>query len=119
MTPAYKKPEVSMTKLLHQVPNKFLLCVAASRRARQLKDIIHNEGILEEVPSVPVLDALKEIMDGKISVTLKSIQEEAPQAGVESAKGTPATEVSESAEADDKKSPKEAKSKSKNKSLAA
>jgi DNA-directed RNA polymerase omega subunit len=72
MTPtkAYRSSDISIRQLLAHVPNKFLLCVAASRRARQIKDNLHP-GVLEEEPIVPVIQALHEIMEGKVKVILK------------------------------------------------
>ncbi len=113
-----KKIDINISKLLEKVPNRFLLCVAASRRARQIKDLLHQSGVLEEVPSMPVLEALEEIMDGRTVVTMKpkSLSDEV----LDAALATPQSAgilSGDSAPKEDKKTRE--KSKSKSKSLAA
>lgn len=113
-----KKQEIQVSKLLEHVPNKFMLCVAASRRARQIKDNLHNAGVLEEIPTIPVLEALREIMAGKIIVSLRPEREETQETALESKTADSRKEKGETDSKDEKKT-KESKSKSKSKSLAA
>ncbi len=119
-TKAQKSSDLNTTQLLGKVPNKFLLCVAASKRARQIKDNLHP-GILEEEPIVPVVQALYEIMDGKVKVTLKHQPDEEQdmlQKMDQQLTENMSQEEKAETEKDDKKT-KESKSKSKSKSLAA
>ena len=115
-----KKHEIYMSKLLENVPNKFMLCVAASRRARQIKDNIHNAGILEEIPTIPVLEALKEIMDGDLLVSLRPEREEQIAQSSEEAPSTLSEKIAASGDSPkEEKKNKDSKSRSKSKSLAA
>ncbi len=72
----YVKDEINLSELFEKVPNRFLLTVAASKRARQLEDgarplieasMAHNRA----------LDiALMEIQLGKIVVSIEDATEE-------------------------------------------
>ena len=72
----YVRPEIDLSELYAKVPNRFLLTVAASKRARQLDD-----------GATPLIDAslsnnlsldiaLMEIQLGKIVVSIEDITEE-------------------------------------------
>ncbi len=111
-----KKIEINISKLLARVPNRFLLCVAASRRARQIKDNLHQSGVLEEIPTMPVIEALEEIMTGKVTVTMKGKAQADAEDAEATAQAAPKAVVEE-APKEDKKIRE--KSKSKSKSLAA
>ncbi len=111
---------INFSELLERVPNKFLLSVAASKRARQIKENMQHGSVLDEVVIVPVVEALKEIARGDIIVTLKYVDETKAQLGIPVPKS--ATANSDQAVSDDAskdKKTKESRSKSKNKSLAA
>lgn len=64
--------KLNVENALHNVPNRFLLSVAAAKRARQLKEgarLILKKS--ESQPMMPVVYALQEIGTGKIQVVRK------------------------------------------------
>ena len=56
--------------LAQKVGSKYALCVIASKRARQLIDNAHNQG-LNDLPGKvkPLSEAALEIQDGKVTVS--------------------------------------------------
>ncbi|MDA1353494.1 MAG: DNA-directed RNA polymerase subunit omega [bacterium] len=111
-----KKAPVSLTK---KFPNRFLLTLAAAKRARQIKEgarpLIADEGV------VPILTALEELRADKIEVSLdtptqrnESLMDEIADLDLNNSS---AFDEEEGAEPQEKKNEKKPKSKSK--SLAA
>ncbi len=120
MSDTFLPHDVSLSAILDKVPNKFLLCVAVSKRARQIKDalpISHPE----DEPVIPVLDALKEIAEGKITVLINDSIDHGSQemAKRERMKNSfsPVTEENKDAHKKSKKSQQEVKLKVRAKSL--
>ncbi len=114
--------ELDITKILEKVPNKFLLCVAAAKRARQLKEGIRPSiEISQDEDIVPVVTALEEILAGKVTVVVRDASHE--EELLDKMDQHLTTELSndekEEKEGKDDKKAKETKSKSKSKSLAA
>ena len=114
--------DLSMTKVFAQIPNRFLLSVAVSKRARQLREGYRPlVEVTEENPN-PILIALKEIEQGKLNVIVKE-SHDADEEYLERMEQDLELQVAEQeAENQDKKpvkETKETKSKSKVKSLAA
>ena len=60
----------SIDELANKVGSKYALCVIASKRARQLIDHAHNQGLID-LPSKkkPLSEAAEEIIDGKVTVS--------------------------------------------------
>jgi DNA-directed RNA polymerase subunit omega len=70
------RDEISLALLLEKVPNRFLLTVAVSKRARQLDDGA-TPLIDANVSTTRSIDiALMEIQTGKISVSIEESTEE-------------------------------------------
>jgi len=113
-----KKSSINVTKLLEQIPNKFLLCVAASRRARQIKDNLHQSGVLETDPIVPVLEALKEIQEGRVKVFNRPLSDEIAEDSLKSRIHSDSKDQNSETSSEKKNKDKDSKSK-KSKSLAA
>lgn len=110
--------EIWISKILEKVPNKFLLSVAVAKRARQLKegakplvDIEKDELLL------PIIKALEEIEENKISVNLKERTDEDDLLG--EINDYVDVDFLEEPETDEEKPKKEVKQKGKSKSLAA
>lgn len=63
--------EQKLNTILKQVPDRFLLTLAVSKRARQLKDGTRPliPGVADDAP--PILVALDEMYAGKIAVSVK------------------------------------------------
>ncbi len=108
--------DLSMTQVLKEIPNRFLLSVAVSKRARQLKEGYKPlVEITEENPN-PILTALKEIEQGKLSVVVKE-NHNADEEFIEKMEQDLELHVAEQeTERDDKKSTKEPKEPKKSKS---
>ena len=111
---------INFSELLSRVPNKFLLSVAAAKRARQIKENMQHGSVLDEDVVIPVVEALKEIARGDIIVTLKHVDETKAPSDLPITKGalSNADQAPPEDGSKDKKT-KESRSKSKNKSLAA
>ncbi len=62
--------EPPIDEIAAKVGSKYALCVVASKRARQLIDNAHNQG-LSEVPGgeKPLSIAAREIYEGKVTVS--------------------------------------------------
>ena len=73
-TSAFVK-EQQLNTILKRIPDRFLLALAVSKRARQLKDGTRSliPGMDENTP--PILAALEELYAGKIVVSVKEIRE--------------------------------------------
>jgi|GEM_PF-5560849 len=119
------KHEVGITKVLQKVPNRFLLCVAVSRRARQLKEgmrpMVEVHGEL-----LPVLTALEEISTGEVTVhhkdgsnTIEDVMQVQIEKEAAENEKTMKKEAKKKKEKDEKDKELSAKSKHKSKSLAA
>ena len=114
--------ELDTTRILEKVPNKFLLCVASAKRARQLKEGLRPSiEIAQEDEIVPILTALEEILEGSVKVVVRDTQHEEEM--LDKMDQHLHTELSneekeDPANKDDKKALKDSKSK-KGKSLAA
>jgi len=113
-----KSPDIA--KILKRIPNRFLLAIAVAKRARQLKDGAKPLVDIDREELLPVLTALEEIENDKISVTIKDeidldadLMEEINQNLDED------IIEAEPQEIEDKKTKKEIKSRSKSKSLGA
>lgn len=110
--------DLLMTKLTTKEPNRFLLSVAVSKRARQLKEgapafISLKKGEL----LLPVITALNELGMGKISLVMTE-QKGDDEVLIDEIHQY--VQAEDQAEAEDEDKPKkDSKSKSKNKSLAA
>ena len=70
------REEINLAEILKKVPNRFMLTVAASKRARQLE-----EGATPLIPTKisetrPLDIALMEIQLGKIVVSVEDVSEE-------------------------------------------
>ena len=104
-----------------KVPNRFLLCVAAAKRAKQIKDGVKPLVELTEEEQVPILTALEEIGQGKLTVVVKDSLSEEKEIleKMDQILDSEISKESEESEKDEKKSAKDLKSKSKAKSLAA
>jgi len=69
-----KDTHISAYELMKKVPNRFLLTIASSRRARQIKEGANP--LVDEVnPEQPVISSLYEILEDKVGVELKEIDE--------------------------------------------
>ena len=114
--------DLSMTNVFKQIPNRFLLSIAVSKRARQLKEgyrpLIE---VTEENPN-PVIIALKEIELGLLNVVVKD-RHNAEEEYLERMEQDLDLQVAEQdVDKDEKKSTKEnkeSKNRSKSRSLAA
>ncbi len=62
--------EPPIDEMVAKIGSKYALCVVASKRARQLIDSAHNQG-LNDVPGgeKPLSMAAKEIHEGKLTVS--------------------------------------------------
>ena len=114
--------ELSMTKVFSQIPNRFLLSVAVSKRARQLREGYRPlVEVTEENPN-PVLIALREIEQGKLNVIVKETHN-AEEEYLERMEQDIELQVAEQDFEKDEKKPvketKETKTKAKSRSLAA
>lgn len=77
-----KSTHISVYELLKKVPNRFLLAIAASRRARQVKD--GAVPLVEEVNhEQAVISSLYEILEGKVGI---KVIEEKERKSVEAAR---------------------------------
>lgn len=69
-------PEIDLEKIYKKNPNKFVISIAAAKRAKQLKEGIKP---LVEVDSTRpysfILIALKEILEEKIEITIEDSEE--------------------------------------------
>ena len=124
MTTAAQHKELDVTKILSKVPNKFLLCVAAAKRARQLKEGIRPSiEVSQEHDLIPLVTALEEILEGKVTVVVRDAQHEEElldKMDQHLITELSNTEKDDKESKDDKKTGKEPKgSRSKAKSLAA
>lgn len=109
----------SMTKVFEQIPNRFLLSVAVSKRARQLREGYRPLIEVTDETANPVIVALKEIELGKLSVIVKE-RHNADEEYLERMEQDLELQFSgEESEKDEKKPTKETKGKSKARSLAA
>jgi len=80
-----KKGGYRVSDILKKIPNRFLLSIAVSKRARQLKEgsspLIENDN--EELdlvnPETPILTALNEVHQNKIHVSLDKKSTEKPE----------------------------------------
>ena len=64
--------EPNIPKLLKLVPNKFLLCIAASKRSKQIKEGVKPYiGLEGDALDYPINVALKEIEKSKIKIVVK------------------------------------------------
>jgi DNA-directed RNA polymerase omega subunit len=114
--------DLSMTKVFRQIPNRFLLSVAVSKRARQLREGYRPlVEVTEENPN-PVLIALREIEQGKLNVIVKE-RHNAEEEYLERMEQDLELQVAEQESEKDEKKPvkdtKETKTKAKARSLAA
>ena len=76
------REEINLALLYEKVPNRFLLTVAASKRARQLDDGARPL-IDASIANNRSLDiALMEIQTGKIIVSVEDLSEDRPDGGV-------------------------------------
>ncbi|MGE4169958.1 MAG: DNA-directed RNA polymerase subunit omega [Candidatus Margulisiibacteriota bacterium] len=117
------KSEASITSLLEKIPNRFMLAMAAAKRARFLKEGGKPLVSTDEDP-VPVLTALREIDAEKIHIAVRDEHQPAEELFEDIddvlLEDAIASEVaSAGAEDDDKKSKDKDSKKSKSKSLAA
>lgn len=69
-----KDTHISAYELMKKVPNRFLLAIAAARRARQVKEGA-NPLVTEVDPEQPVIASLYEILEDKVGVELREIDE--------------------------------------------
>ena len=120
-----KNREIQLSEILKKTPNRFLLSLAIAKRARQL-----NEGakplieISETEPFHPILTALEEIYQNKISIQLENNRDENMELIEEVERyfeevPTPAIEQEESPKKAKKEKGEKDKHKSKTKSLSA
>ena len=71
------KREVKVTDLLKLVPNRFMLCVGVSRRARQLKEGAKPMVEVADRQNIqPVITALEEIEKGKVTIIIRDEAEQ-------------------------------------------
>lgn len=123
MSSQVQPKELNVTKILERVPNKFLLCVAAAKRARQLKEGIRPSiETTQEEDMIPLVTALEEIMEGKVVVVVRDTQHEEEMLDKMDQHLTSELsniEKEEKESKDDKKTKELKGSKSKSKSLAA
>lgn len=114
--------DLSMTKVFKQIPNRFLLSVAVSKRARQLREGYRPLIEVNEENPNPVIIALKEIEQGKLVVIVKD-RHNAEEEYLERMEQDLELHVAEQETEKDEKKPakeaKETKSKAKSRSLAA
>lgn len=113
-TSAFVK-EQKLNTILKRIPDRFLLILAISKRARQLKDGTRSliPGMDENTP--PILAALDELYAGKIAVSVKE-KRKSNEDLLEDMEAGAFDSAPETAELEEKK-PKE-KPKSKARSLA-
>jgi len=75
MTQEIKYDKLLTTKVLEQVPNRFLLCLAVAKRAKQLKEGMKSL-VTPFEEEVTVVTALQEIGEGRVEVGLKAPESE-------------------------------------------
>jgi len=71
-------PEINLKELYDKFSNRFLLSVGVAKRARQLKEgarplvqIAHNE------PFNPISIAMKELLEGRVNITIDDDKDDA------------------------------------------
>jgi len=111
--------KASMTKVLKNIPNRFLLSVAVSKRARQLREGYRPLIEVTDETANPVLVALKEIELGKLTVIVKEHHNSDDEYLARMEQDLELQFVENDGEKDEKKPSKEVKGKSKARSLAA
>ena len=105
-------------ELSKKVPNRFLLCVAAAKRARQIKEGAIPLVEQERKEPLPVLAALDELVEDKLSIIIQEQKTEEEELDDEIA-GIVEAQDAEDAEKAKNDEPKKDKKPNKKKSLAA
>ena len=117
-----ERKQINVSGILKKIPNRFLLCVAASKRARQLKEGVKALSETEHDPLVfPIRTALKEIDEDKLKIIITEEVEEEKAAMEELDQFFEKEAEEERLRKEEKENEKKTKdkSKSKSKSLAA